>query len=79
MYLDEAHSTGILGKNGKGTPEYWNVEPKDINFISGTFSKSLGGSTGGFITGKANSIHVLRTCARPFVFSHGIVPVIAKT
>ena len=79
IFLDEAHSAGVLGERGRGCPDYWNIEPKDVDFISGTFSKSFGGTTGGYITGKANSILILRTSARPFVFSHGVVPVIAKT
>lgn len=79
LYLDEAHSAGVLGEHGIGAPEYYNIDPKEIDFISGTFSKSFAGTTGGYIAGKSKSICILRAFARPFVFSHAIVPVIAKT
>lgn len=79
IFLDEAHSAGVLGKTGKGSPELFGVDTKDIDFISGTFSKSFAGTTGGYITGKKKSIEILRHCARPYVFSHGIIPVIAQT
>lgn len=79
LFLDEAHAAGVLGEHGVGAPEHFGIDAKEIDFISGTFSKSFAGTTGGYITGRAKSIEILRHYARPFVFSHSIVPVIAKT
>lgn len=50
LYLDEAHSSGAMGKTGRGVVEYFGCSPKDIDIWMGTFTKSFG-STGGFIAG----------------------------
>jgi 7-keto-8-aminopelargonate synthetase-like enzyme len=46
-YVDECHGTGVLGKTGRGTPELFNVE-RDIDVVSSTLGKALGGGTGGY-------------------------------
>lgn len=79
IFLDEAHAHGVLGPNGKGSPEHYGIDPNTIDFIGGTFSKSFGGVTGGFITGSQRSIEILRHVSRTYVFSHGMIPVIAAT
>lgn len=50
LYLDEAHSIGALGKTGRGVVEYFGCDPKDIDILMGTFTKSFG-SAGGYIAG----------------------------
>ena len=48
LYLDEAHSIGAMGENGRGVCEYWGVDPSDVDIMMGTFTKSFGGC-GGYI------------------------------
>lgn len=50
LYVDEAHSIGALGSNGRGVLDYYNCNPKDIDILMGTFTKSFG-SAGGYIAG----------------------------
>ena len=50
VYLDEAHSIGAMGPHGRGVVDYWGCDPKDIDIMMGTFTKSFG-SAGGYIAG----------------------------
>lgn len=50
LYLDEAHSIGALGPNGRGVVDYWGCNPKDVDILMGTFTKSFG-AAGGYIAG----------------------------
>ena len=50
LYLDEAHSIGAIGPHGKGVVDYWGCNPKDVDIMMGTFTKSFG-SAGGYIGG----------------------------
>ena len=76
IMVDESHSTGFIGKTGRGTHEYRNVMGR-IDIITGTLGKALGGASGGFTTGKKEIIEMLRQRSRPYLFSntvaHGIV------
>jgi len=76
LYVDESHSTGVLGKTGRGTPEHQGVHGQ-IDVISGTLGKALGGAAGGFITGKRELVEFLRQKARPYTFSNTLPPFIA--
>ena len=51
LYLDEAHSIGALGPNGKGVCDYWGVDPNEVDIMMGTFTKSFG-AAGGYLAGK---------------------------
>lgn len=51
LYLDEAHSIGALGPNGRGVVDYFGLDPKDVDIMMGTFTKSFG-AAGGYIGGK---------------------------
>lgn len=75
LYVDESHSTGVLGKTGRGTPEEQGVHGQ-IDVISGTLGKALGGAAGGFITGKRELVDFLRQKARPYTFSNTVPPFI---
>ena len=77
IFLDESHATGVLGKNGKGTAEYFGVE-KDIDITSSTLGKALGGANGGYITAKKEVIELLRLSSRPYIFSNSLIPPIVK-
>lgn len=50
LYLDEAHSIGALGENGRGVLDYYGCDPNDVDILMGTFTKSFG-SAGGYIAG----------------------------
>lgn len=72
LMVDEAHATGVLGKNGRGTPEHFNLEGK-IDIVCGTFSKAVG-SVGGFVAGNENIIKLLNVFSRGYMFSTAMSP-----
>jgi glycine C-acetyltransferase len=73
VMIDECHSSGFLGKTGRGTHEYRNVVGK-IDIITGTLGKALGGASGGFTSGKKEVIEMLRQRSRPYLFSNTLAP-----
>lgn len=75
-FVDECHATGIFGKGGKGTAEYFGLEG-EIDIINSTLGKALGGGTGGYTTGHQDVIDVLRQKGRPYLFSNSIAPAVA--
>ncbi|MCF6172433.1 MAG: glycine C-acetyltransferase [Campylobacteraceae bacterium] len=78
VMVDDSHSIGVLGKNGRGTPSHWGVEDK-IDIYTGTLGKALGGASGGYTSGKAELIEYLRQRSRPYLFSNSIVPMVAAS
>ncbi|MFM1514624.1 aminotransferase class I/II-fold pyridoxal phosphate-dependent enzyme [Helcococcus ovis] len=76
LMVDEAHSACVIGENGKGVDEYFNLDPNDIDIKMGTLSKGLG-TCGGYLAGKHSLIEYLRYSLPGFVFSVGISPVLA--
>lgn len=73
VMIDESHSSGFLGKTGRGTHEYHNVMGR-IDIITGTLGKALGGASGGFTSGKKEIIDMLRQRSRPYLFSNSVAP-----
>ena len=73
VHVDECHSTGFFGKTGRGTPEHCGVEGR-IDLITSTLGKALGGASGGYTTGKAEIIELLRQRSRPYLFSNTLAP-----
>lgn len=73
LLIDEAHATGVLGQNGKGTLEHFNLKSSENLIQMGTFSKALG-SLGGFIAGSKILIEFLRNTARTFFYSTSLPP-----
>lgn len=73
VMTDECHSTGFLGKTGRGVPEYRGVHGK-VDIITGTLGKALGGASGGFTSGKKEIIELLRQRSRPYLFSNTLAP-----
>ena len=73
VMTDECHSTGFLGKTGRGVPEYRGVMDR-IDIITGTLGKALGGASGGFTSGKKEIIELLRQRSRPYLFSNTLAP-----
>ena len=74
VLVDDSHATGVLGKEGKGTPTYFGVSEK-IDLITSTLGKSLGGGSGGFTSGRREIIDLLRQRSRPYLFSNALPPV----
>lgn len=70
---DECHSTGFMGKTGRGVHEHCGVMGK-IDIITGTLGKALGGASGGFTSGKKEVIELLRQRSRPYLFSNTLAP-----
>ncbi|MEO8712726.1 MAG: glycine C-acetyltransferase [Parafilimonas sp.] len=75
VLIDDSHSTGFLGKTGRGTHEYKNVMGR-IDIITGTLGKALGGANGGFTSGRKEIIEMLRQRSRPYLFSNTLAPAI---
>jgi glycine C-acetyltransferase len=73
VMIDESHSSGFLGKTGRGTHEHCGVMGR-IDIITGTLGKALGGASGGFTSGKASIIELLRQRSRPYLFSNSLAP-----
>jgi glycine C-acetyltransferase len=73
VMIDECHSSGFLGKTGRGAHEHRGVLGK-IDIITGTLGKALGGASGGFTSGNAAIIELLRQRSRPYLFSNTLAP-----
>ncbi len=73
VMIDECHSSGFIGKTGRGTHEYRGVMGK-IDIITGTLGKALGGASGGFTSGRKEVIEMLRQRSRPYLFSNTLAP-----
>lgn len=70
---DECHSTGFMGKTGRGVHEYRGVMGR-MDIITGTLGKALGGASGGFTSGRKEIIDLLRQRSRPYLFSNTLAP-----
>lgn len=75
VMVDDSHSTGFLGKTGRGTHEYRNVMGR-VDIITTTFGKALGGASGGCISSSKEIISWMRNKARPYLFSNTVAPAV---
>ncbi|MEN9742253.1 MAG: glycine C-acetyltransferase [Bacteroidota bacterium] len=75
VMTDECHSAGFIGKTGRGVPEHFGVMDQ-VDIITGTLGKALGGAMGGYTTGKKEIIEMLRQRSRPYLFSNSLAPAI---
>jgi glycine C-acetyltransferase len=73
VMLDDSHAVGFMGENGRGTHEHHSVMGK-IDAISGTLGKALGGASGGYVSGRAELVAMLRQRSRPYLFSNSVAP-----
>lgn len=76
VMVDDSHSSGFMGKHGKGTHEYKGVMGR-IDLITTTFGKALGGASGGCTSGRKEMVEWLRQKSRPYLFSNTLAPVVA--
>ena len=77
VFVDDSHSSGFIGKTGKGTHEKYGVLGK-IDIITTTFGKALGGASGGCVSGRKEIVELCRQKARPYLFSNTMAPVIVS-
>ncbi|MAC77926.1 MAG: glycine C-acetyltransferase [Rhodobacteraceae bacterium] len=73
VMVDDCHATGFMGPRGAGTPDHFGV---DVDILTGTLGKALGGALGGYIAGPQPVIDLLRQRARPYLFSNSLPPAI---
>jgi glycine C-acetyltransferase len=73
VMVDECHSTGFVGKTGRGTHEYCDAMGR-VDIITGTFGKAMGGASGGFTAARKEIVDMLRQLSRPYLFSNTLAP-----
>ncbi len=77
LVVDDSHGTGVMGKTGRGTHEHFGMKGTDIDFITGTLGKALGGGAGGYIVGPRNGIELMVQRGRPTLFSNALPVTVA--
>jgi glycine C-acetyltransferase len=78
VMVDDSHATGFVGKTGRGSHEYNGVLGQ-VDIITSTFGKAMGGASGGFTAARKEIVELLRQRSRPYLFSNTLAPVIAYT
>ena len=78
IFLDDCHGAGILGKTGRGTPEYRGVDIKDIDAYVSTMGKGLSGGGGGYLAGSNALITWIKQRSRTYIFSNALSPLIVN-
>ena len=76
LVVDDSHGVGVLGVGGRGTPEHFGLHGQ-IDMLTGTLGKSLGGAAGGYVAASTNAIEVLQQRARPSLFSNALPATVA--
>ncbi len=76
VMVDDSHAVGVVGPNGRGTPEHFGVKDR-VDVVSGTLGKALGGASGGYLSGRAEIVALCRQRSRPYLFSNSLAPSIA--
>ena len=75
VMVDDSHAVGFIGARGRGTPELHNVIGQ-IDIVTGTLGKALGGASGGYTSGRREIIDLLRQRSRPYLFSNSVAPAV---
>jgi glycine C-acetyltransferase len=73
VMVDDSHAAGFVGPTGRGTPELFGVAHR-VDVVTGTLGKALGGASGGFTSGRAEIVAMLRQRSRPYLFSNSVAP-----
>jgi glycine C-acetyltransferase len=76
LVVDDSHGTGVLGERGRGTMEELGVHGQ-VDVVTGTLGKALGGAVGGFVAGPSAVVEILRQRSRPYLFSNAMPPMVA--
>jgi glycine C-acetyltransferase len=76
VLVDDSHAVGFVGEGGRGTPEHFGVADR-VDILTGTLGKALGGASGGYVSGRAEIVELLRQRARPYLFSNAVAPTVA--
>ena len=76
VMVDDSHAVGFVGPNGAGTPDLFGVQDR-VDIVTGTLGKALGGASGGYTSGRAEIVELLRQRSRPYLFSNSLAPSIA--
>jgi glycine C-acetyltransferase len=79
LVVDDSHGTGVMGKTGRGTHEHYGMKGTDIDFVTGTLGKALGGGAGGYIAGPRSGIELMVQRGRPTLFSNALPVTVACT
>ena len=75
VMVDDSHAVGVMGKTGRGTPEFHGVTER-IDIVTGTLGKALGGASGGYTSARREIVELLRQRSRPYLFSNSLAPAI---
>jgi glycine C-acetyltransferase len=75
VMVDDSHAVGFVGPTGAGTPELFGVSDK-VDVVTGTLGKALGGASGGYASGRAEIVELMRQRARPYLFSNSLAPAV---
>jgi glycine C-acetyltransferase len=73
VMVDDSHAVGFVGPSGRGTPELFDVVDR-VDIVTGTLGKALGGASGGYVSGRAEIVDLLRQRSRPYLFSNALAP-----
>jgi glycine C-acetyltransferase len=73
--VDDSHAVGFVGPTGRGTPELHGVTER-VDIVTGTLGKALGGASGGYVSGRAEIVELLRQRSRPYLFSNSVAPAV---
>jgi glycine C-acetyltransferase len=75
VLVDDSHAVGFVGAHGRGTPEHFGVADR-VDLYTGTLGKALGGASGGYVSGPAEVVALLRQRSRPYLFSNSLAPAV---
>ena len=75
VVVDDSHAVGFVGEHGRGTPEALGVADR-VDIYTGTLGKALGGASGGYVSGPAEVVELLRQRSRPYLFSNSLAPAV---
>lgn len=78
VMVDDSHAVGVLGEHGRGTVEHFSLQGQ-VDILTGTLGKALGGASGGYVAGKKQLVTLLRQKSRPYLFSNSLPPVVVAT
>ncbi len=76
VMVDDSHAVGVVGAEGRGTPERHDVVER-VDIVTGTLGKAIGGASGGYVSGRREIVELLRQRSRPYLFSNSLAPPVA--